>query len=285
MERDGGFVLHIIHILGNWMKALGIDGLSRGDLTKGMMSGQDPLSFVPFNKGADERLGGQVSTWVHSWWRTRKGSNFGGFGVEFITKDNMFELRGLQGARLWMMPLVAMEVAMELLCGNCLAHPQWPHVFVVSCLMIHFWRKDLMKSTNLFFTVPAEVHFWAASQFKPLIFAIVWPLSHVAKHTGPGVAKGTPERERTEQALRLGFKGGNSNGPVELHDLEGALCGMWEDPEGGVWIVLQLFLAWASNFPPVQKCMVRGMLARSKRRPFPQTGRQRGDSKHQQSGD
>jgi hypothetical protein len=58
VERDGRFVLHVIHILGKQMKALGVDGLSRGNLTKGMMAGQDPFSFVPFNKGANERSGG-----------------------------------------------------------------------------------------------------------------------------------------------------------------------------------------------------------------------------------
>ncbi len=209
---------------------------------------------------------------MRSWWKTRKGSNFGCFGLEPITKDDMFKLQDLQGARLWMMPPTVMKVAMELLCKDCLVHPQWPHMCVVPHLMTHFWRKDLMKSADLFFTVPVEVLFWAASQFEPLIVTVVLPLSHVARHTGPWVAKETPEGEQTEKALRLGFKGGNSNDPVELHALEGGLCGVWEDPEGGARIVLQQFLAWASNFPPVQKCMVRGIISGSKRRPFPQTG-------------
>jgi hypothetical protein len=52
-ERDGGFILHINHILGKCMKASGVDGLLRGDLTEGMMGGHDPFSFIPFHKGAD----------------------------------------------------------------------------------------------------------------------------------------------------------------------------------------------------------------------------------------
>jgi hypothetical protein len=47
VERDGGFILHVIHISGKRMKASGVDGLSRGDLTEGMMGGQDPLSYIP----------------------------------------------------------------------------------------------------------------------------------------------------------------------------------------------------------------------------------------------
>ena len=107
-QRDGGFVLHVIHISGKQMKASGVDGLSQGDLTEGMMAGKDPLSFIPFNRGADNRAGEKVSTWVHSWWKTKKGTPFGGFPLRNITKDNMFELQDLKAARLWMMPLAAM---------------------------------------------------------------------------------------------------------------------------------------------------------------------------------
>jgi hypothetical protein len=66
----------------------------------------------------------------------------------------MFELRDLEAAQLWVLPSAAMEVAMELLCKDRLAHSQWPHVFVVPHLMTHFWRKGLMKNANLLFTVP-----------------------------------------------------------------------------------------------------------------------------------
>jgi hypothetical protein len=131
------------------MKVSGVDSLSRGDLTEGMMAGRDPLSFIPFNQGADERSGGRVSRWVRSWWKSRKGADFCGMPLKTITKDNMFELRDLQAARLWMLPPVAMEVVMELLCKDRLAHPQWPHVFVVPRLMTHFWRKDLMKNADI----------------------------------------------------------------------------------------------------------------------------------------
>jgi hypothetical protein len=227
-ERDGSFVLHIIHISGKRMKALGMDGLSRGDLTEGMMAGCDSLLVVPFNKGADKRSGGQVLAWVHSWWEIKIGSDFGGFCFKAITKDNMFELRDLQEGRLWMMPPAKMEIMMELLCKDTLAHPQWPHVFVVPQLMMHFWRKDLMKRADLYFTVPVEVPFWASSQFEPLIVAVILPLSHVDRHTGPWVVMGTTEGEETEQTLRHGFKGGDHNDPDKLHELKGVLCDVWE---------------------------------------------------------
>ncbi len=63
-ERDGGFILHVLHISGKRMKATGVDGLSRGDLTEGMLAGADPFSFLPFNRGADDRASGAVGSWV-----------------------------------------------------------------------------------------------------------------------------------------------------------------------------------------------------------------------------
>jgi hypothetical protein len=107
-------MLHVIHISGKRMKASGVDSLSRSNLTEGMMAGKDPLSFIPLNRGADDRLGGRVSAWVHSWWKTKRGTDFGGFPLRTITNDNMFELRDLKAARLWMMPLATMEVVFEL---------------------------------------------------------------------------------------------------------------------------------------------------------------------------
>ena len=54
-ERETGFILHIIHIAGTRMKELGIDGMSRGDFLEGMMKDEDPLQYVPLNKGVNER--------------------------------------------------------------------------------------------------------------------------------------------------------------------------------------------------------------------------------------
>jgi hypothetical protein len=119
-ERDGGFILHVLHISSKRMKALGVDGLSRGDLTEGMMAGEDPLLFIPLDRGADDLSGGLALAWVRSWWTnqvpTQQGVwNWGGFPLVEVDKDNMFELKNLKAARLWMLPPAAMEVALELL--------------------------------------------------------------------------------------------------------------------------------------------------------------------------
>jgi len=68
-------VLHVIHISGKQLKASGVDSLSQGDSTEGMIAGKDPLSFIPFNRGADDRAGGKVSAWVEN----KEGHAFRGF--------------------------------------------------------------------------------------------------------------------------------------------------------------------------------------------------------------
>ena len=200
----------------------------------------------------------------------------------------MFELKDVKAARLWMLPPAAMEVAIELLWEDKLAHPQWPHVFVVPRFMTHMWRRDLGKNADILFTVPAGVPFWGASQFEPLIVAIVFPLAHVSTYTGPWAVKGTNLGERYQQALEEGFKrpgagprpsqGGPSSGAPaggdsrQLHVMDGPLPGMFSDPEGGSRALLRELLASAGKLPPVQKCLVRGVLQGVPKRPLPQAG-------------
>ncbi len=210
------------------------------------------------NKRADERSRGQVSAWVRSWWQTKKGLDFGGFALKAITKDNMFKLRDLQGARLWMMPSAAMEAAMELMCKDHLAHPQWPHVFVVPCLMMHFWRKDLMKSAELHFTVPVEVPFWAPSQFKPLIFAIVLPLSHVARHTGPWLVKRTPEGEKLNRPSSMVSRGETPMTQSHLMSWKGSCVVCGKIRKGGHGLLCSNFLLGQATVPPCRNVWCGG---------------------------
>ena len=52
LEMTAGMDLHIIHVTGTRMIAQGTDGLSRGDLLKGVMKGIDFLSYVPIHLSA-----------------------------------------------------------------------------------------------------------------------------------------------------------------------------------------------------------------------------------------
>ena len=89
-----------------------------------MLAGADPFSFLPFNQGADERASGAVGEWVRSWWRTKKGKDWGGMPLEEVTPETMFELKDMQAARLWVMAPAVMETALELFGNDRLAHPR-----------------------------------------------------------------------------------------------------------------------------------------------------------------
>ncbi len=165
-------------------------------------------------------------------------------------------------------------------CDDRLAHPQWPHVCVIPRLMTHLWRKNLGKDTDVFFTVPAGVPFWTAGQIRPLIVVVVFPLSHVPRYAGPWLFKGSDKGARLECALNDGFKG-NSAG--KLHELGGSLQCVWEDAASRSRVVLQQLLAWAGGLPPMQKCIVWGVLLGGRKQPLPKTEQQQG-SKRLRSG-
>ncbi|KAL7533011.1 hypothetical protein ACHAXR_004993 [Thalassiosira sp. AJA248-18] len=184
----------------------------------------------------------------------------------------MFELQHVEGARLWMPPPAAMETVMELFNEDRIAHPWNPHVFAVPRLMTHLWRKNLFKGADLHFTVTVGEHFWSKDQHEPLIIAVVLPRSLTyltTKDRGLRVARGTHQSTANAQELERGFKLGTKGDPGGLHAVDGVLRTVWESKEGRSRRVLQQFLAWARKFPPVQKCLVRGMLHGTPRRPLP----------------
>ena len=51
-QRNVCLRLHVIHVAGTRMKALGVDGLSQGDYLEGFLALKDPMALVPLSKGA-----------------------------------------------------------------------------------------------------------------------------------------------------------------------------------------------------------------------------------------
>jgi len=49
LRMGDGLILYMIHVAGTQMKKEGMDGLSRGDCTEGVMRGQQLLSFDPLH--------------------------------------------------------------------------------------------------------------------------------------------------------------------------------------------------------------------------------------------
>ena len=97
-------ILHAIHVAGTNMKRAGIYGLYRGDILEVMMTGQNPLDFIPMNKSADERSGGQVVSWINSWWKDMTGAACGGRALKRFSPADWFQLHTQDRPRLWTPP-------------------------------------------------------------------------------------------------------------------------------------------------------------------------------------
>ena len=54
-----------------------------------------------------------------------------------VTKDKLFDIDTVEGPRLWLPPLAAMETIMEVFNEDRMAHPRRAHVFVIPRLMTH----------------------------------------------------------------------------------------------------------------------------------------------------
>jgi len=137
----------------------GTDGLSRGDLTEGVMKGETMLSHIPIALSAFERWEG-LRPWVESW--------VGEFGwkPEVLTPIGWYE-RGhdIDGSRLnsdgrWLPsyrsgtfiwcppPAVAKQVIEELRQARHKRQASL-HIFVCPRWMSHEWRRHVLKSADL----------------------------------------------------------------------------------------------------------------------------------------
>ena len=83
MEMKAKTNIHFIHVAGTRMIAQGSDGLSRGNISEGVMQGTPMESFIPLNEGGIHRSP-QLIEWLKSWVLEE---------LEFLTPKDWF-LRG-----------------------------------------------------------------------------------------------------------------------------------------------------------------------------------------------
>jgi hypothetical protein len=120
LEVEQQCLLNLIHVAGTRMIEQGSDGLSRGNLTKGVMTGQSMLSYVPLGQTALEREPG-LEKWIKSW----AGDNIKvlspegwfelGHGIVGHTRDSLgrYMPAYIMGTFLWCPPPAAANIAAE----------------------------------------------------------------------------------------------------------------------------------------------------------------------------
>ena len=67
VEVEGRIILYMIHTSGKRMIVSGVDELSRGDTTRGVIQGNNLLYYFPFHLGVNQRSSALVP-WINSWW-------------------------------------------------------------------------------------------------------------------------------------------------------------------------------------------------------------------------
>ena len=182
IEMNGHFKVVLIHISGKRMIAQGTDGLSRGVLSEGIMSGRSMLSFVPLHLDAF-KVAPNLLLWIKSWLGPQTtplcpedwfelGHDIVGWKKNY---DNMNIPVLKKGSFVWAPPPAAADVALEQLRKARLKRQNSWHVFVVPKLYTELWRKHLYRACDIVFEIEANNTVWPASNFEPLVMGICAP--------------------------------------------------------------------------------------------------------------
>ena len=151
------------------MIAVGIDGLSRGDRSTGVMSGVDMKMYVPLHLSAVEQSP-SVLTWIKDITRD--------LGPTFLTPEGWFvdtHTYGFRGSFIWMPPPAAADVVVEQLARARHKRPDCLHLIVVPRLMTGYWRKHLTRGSDCHFLVDSPDIWDLDEQYEPLLVFLCLP--------------------------------------------------------------------------------------------------------------
>ena len=164
MEGSSKCRIHFIHVAGTCMIAQGSDGLSRGNLTEGVMGEWNMGDFIPLHQGTLERSG-DLEPWIRSWCDSAKHQAEvlepeGWFekGHDLVggttNSDGMSVPEYKNGLYIWAPPPAAAEAALEQLRKARQKKQNSFHVFMCPRLMTPYWAKHLNRSADLITLVP-----------------------------------------------------------------------------------------------------------------------------------
>ncbi|KAI2495932.1 hypothetical protein MHU86_18586 [Fragilaria crotonensis] len=161
--------VQVVWIAGTRMISQGTDGLSQGDLTSGVMAGDEFLSHIPLNQGAFDR-----SPDLKEWLETALPKQW----VWLRTGEDWYRLPfdDPLGRYVWAPPPCLADVALEQLCEAKLIHPFTSHVFVCPVLFTGHWRKQFAKAVDVEFGIPVGSPVWNESCHENLVVGLMCPL-------------------------------------------------------------------------------------------------------------
>lgn len=189
LEFSGSFKIHFIHVAGSRMISQGTDGLSRGDLSEGVMRGVRMLSFVPLHLTCfqrSDRLKGWITDWISPCLKTEES-------IEYLSEndwfyrahdiiggkenyDNIWMPTYKPGIYVWSPAPAAGQFAVEQLRAARNKRTNSIHIFVLPRLFTSIWRKQLNRVCDLLIELPFLDSIWDKKlQHEPLTLAFVFP--------------------------------------------------------------------------------------------------------------
>ena len=170
IQMKGKAFIHVVWVSGKRMIAQGTDGLSRGDLTTGVMRGMPMLEFVPLHKSVLDRRSGSILAFVNT---ISGGEEF----TRLTPEDWLMTPHEADDTFLWTPAPSIADVAVFQMAEAVHVRPWNTHVMVLPNLMTARWRKMLGKTSDLMTTLPFDDEFWPRpEEFERLTIAVVFPL-------------------------------------------------------------------------------------------------------------
>ena len=218
VEMEAGLNLQLVHVAGTRMIAQGTDGLSRGVLLEGVLSGKDMLAYIDLSKTALERhppLLEFLKSWIEDeslkvlkpeeWFVEGHGITGGNpdrHGVWIPSHAPKFR------SYLWTPPPVIADVALE----ECLkaVHKRRDayHIFAVPRLFTTKWRRLFAKLCDFSISLPVGSPHWPSHLHEPLWIGISFPF---IPHR-PWSIRGTPTVVGLERKLHQMLRSGETDG-------------------------------------------------------------------------
>jgi len=166
LEMRTEMMLHLIHVSGKRMIDSGVDGISRGDHTSGVMDGEDLVSFVPLHLSAFDRSPG-LRPWLED--------ILDGHDANFLSPEGWFNGADAEGTFVWTPPPAAADLVVERLGTARHKRPNSLHLVVVPRLMTGYWRKASLKATDCCVQIQAGSLWDMKVQFEPLLIFFCLP--------------------------------------------------------------------------------------------------------------
>ena len=184
LEMKSKAKIHFVHVAGTRMIAQGSDGLSRGNVSEGVMRGTPMESFIPLNEDAIQRSP-QLTKWLKSWatgdlefltpkdWFRRGHDILEG---EFeVNVDGLKWPRYKKGTFVWSPPPAGAEIMLEELRKARHRRTESTHIILIPRLMSPMWQKHVNKVSDIVLSLPAGHSAWPADMHEPLTLGIVFP--------------------------------------------------------------------------------------------------------------